>query len=307
MLRRDLPQLLLVASLMAGAFLFMKIAVPVLGAAVLADVRVLAAAGVLGAWSVLRGRRLAFRRGLGPYLVLGALNAALPFTLTAWGELHLPASMASVLMATIPLFAAVLSAATGQERLTGARWAGIAMGLVGVIVLMGWHPIGMSGRAAVSILAVLGAACAYALGSVYAKRVFADVDRTSMTVGNFAAAGALLLPLALAHPPAGLPGSDVILAMAGMVVLSTALSFRLYFRLIELRGPTVATSIGYLIPVFGTLWGVLFLGEPLGLGSVLGAAIVLLAVSLVTSAPRADRRPAVTAWRRWRHRIANGA
>jgi drug/metabolite transporter (DMT)-like permease len=307
MLRRDLPQLLLVASLMAGAFLFMKLAVPALGAAVLADVRVLAAAAVLAGWSAVRGRRLAFRRGLGPYLLLGALNAALPFTLTAWGELQLPASLAAVLMATIPLFAALLSAAYGHERLTPVRWAGVALGLAGVAVLTGWHPMGLDARALVSILAVLGSALAYAFGSVYAKRAFADVDRTSMTVGNFAAAGVLLLPLALTHPPSALPGSDVVLAMAGLVVLSTALSFRLYFRLIELRGPTVATSIGYLIPVFGTMWGVLFLGEPLGLGSVIGSLIVLLAVSLVTATPHGRARPLAARWLRLRHRTVGGA
>jgi drug/metabolite transporter (DMT)-like permease len=313
--RRELPLMMLVAGLMAAAFLFMKIAVPALGPAVLADVRVLAAAALLATWSRLQGRRLDFGRGVVPYLVLGALNAAVPFTLTAWGELRLPSSLAAVLMATIPLFTAALSAALGRERLGPRRWAGLALGLAGVAVLSGWRPAGFDASIVPSLLAVLGAALAYAAGSVYARHAFVGVDRTAMTVGNFLAAGALLAPLALLTPPTAAPGALVLAAMAALIVLSTSLSFRLYFLLIERAGPTVATSIGFLIPVFGALWGALFLREALPPGMLVGAAAVLVGMHLVTSpnrlrdvAPALARRWAPALARRWlRRRLAGSA
>jgi drug/metabolite transporter (DMT)-like permease len=280
--RRELPLMLLVAGLMALGFTFVKIAVPVLGAAVLVDARVLGAALVLAAWMRWRGRPLAFGRGVGPYLVLGILNAALPFTLTAWGELRLDASLAAVLMATIPLFAALLAALLDRERLDGRRRLGLLLGLVGVAVLSGWRPSGFDVGTLPSLLALLAAALSYAAAAVYVRRSFAGVDRSSLTVGTFAAAGVVLAPLALAAPPAVPPGATVLAAMAGLVVLSTVISFRWYFVLIERAGPTVATSIGFLIPVFGAAWGAVLLGEALTPAIVIGGAIVLAAMRLVS-------------------------
>ncbi len=300
MFRRDLPLMLAVAALMAIGFTFVKIAVPALGAAVLVDVRVLAAAAVLASWTWARRRRLAFGRGVGPYLLLGTLNAALPFTLTAWGELRLDASLAAILMATIPLFTAALSAAVARERLGPSQRLGLLLGLVGVIVLSGWRPSGAGALDGPSILAVLAAACSYAAGSVYTRHAFAGVDRTSLTIGNFAAAGVVLAPLALATPPAAAPSLTVIAAMAGLVVLSTAVSFRAYFVLIERSGPTVATSIGFLIPVFGAAWGAILLHEAITWSMVIGGGIVLAAMHLVGGARPDTRIAGVNRWFRWR-------
>jgi drug/metabolite transporter (DMT)-like permease len=290
-MHRDLPLVFLVAALMATSFVFVKLAVPALGAPVLVDARVLAAAAVLALWMRLRGRRLAFGRGVLPYLVLGALNAAIPFTLASWGQLRLDASMAAVLMATVPLFAALLSALLAHERLGGARRLGMMLGLVGVIVLSGWRPAGFDTASLPPLLALLGAACSYAAGSVYARHAFVGVDRTSLTIGNFAAAGLVLAPLALATPPSAPPGLGVIAAMAGLVVLSTAIAFRAYFVLIERAGPTVATSIGFLIPVFGAAWGALFLRETITPTMLVGGAIVLVAMRLVSGHAPASARP----------------
>jgi drug/metabolite transporter (DMT)-like permease len=299
--RSDLPLMLLIAALMAIGFTFIKIAVPALGAAVLVDVRVLAAAAVLAAWSWARRRRLVFGRGVRPYLVLGTLNAAIPFTLTAWGELRLDASLAAVLMATIPLFTAAISATVARERLGPRQRLGLLLGLAGVIVLSGWRPSGVETLELTSILALLVAACSYAAGSVYARHTFAGVDRTSLTIGNFVAAGVVLAPLALATPPATTPTLAVVAAMAGLVVLCTAVAFQLYFVLIERSGPTVATSIGFLIPVFGAAWGAILLHESITWSMLAGGTIVLAAMRLVgDAAPDSRRAIGVDRWIRWR-------
>ena len=293
--------MLVVAAIMAVGFTFIKIAVPALGAAVLVDLRVLAAAAVLAAWSWARRRRLVFGRGVRPYLVLGTLNAALPFTLTAWGELRLDASLAAVLMATIPLFTAAISAVVARDRLGPRQRLGLLLGLVGVIVLSEWRPSGVGALEWPSMLALLAAACSYAAGSVYTRHAFAGVDRTSLTIGNFVAAGLVLAPFALATPPAAPPTVAVIAAMAGLVVLSTAVAFRAYFVLIERSGPTVATSIGFLIPVFGAAWGAILLQETITSSMLVGGAIVLAAMRLVGNADQAPRRAGrLDRWRSWR-------
>jgi drug/metabolite transporter (DMT)-like permease len=283
MTARDLAMLLLVAALMAASFLFMKVAAPAFGAALLGDLRVLLAAAMLLAWHRLRGRRPQFVRGLPPYLLLGLLNAAVPFTLVAWSELHVPASLAAVTMATIPLFTAAFAAATGSERLDGRRWLGLAVGFAGVGVLSGWHVLGSDPVAFVAIGALLVSAACYALGSIHARRSFVGVDATSLTAGNFLAAGALLAPFAVAAAPSAHPTPLAVAALAGLVVLSTAAAYRLYFDLIASAGPTIATSIGFLVPVFAAVWAFLILNEPLGPATLVGGGLVLAAVRLVAA------------------------
>jgi drug/metabolite transporter (DMT)-like permease len=290
MANRDLPLLLLVAALMAGSFLFMKLAVAGFRAALLGDLRVLAAAGLLLVWQRARGARPRFVRGVRPYLLLGALNAAIPFSFTAWSELRLDASIAAVAMATIPLFTALFGAALGQERLGPRRWCGLAIGLAGVVVLSGAQWTTNDPLTLVALATLLVSAASYALGSLYARRVFAGVDGTSLTIGNFLGAGIVLAPFALVAAPSAVPSAGAIAALAGLVVLSTALSFRLYFHLIARSGATVATSIGFLIPLFGVLWGRLFLGEPLAWPMLLGGVLILAAVRLVVRPPTLEER-----------------
>ena len=280
---REVPLLLLVAALMAASFLFMKVAGPAFGAALLGDVRVVLAAVLLLAWQRLRGRRAQFVRGVPHYLLLGLLNAAIPFSLVAWSELHVPASLAAVMMATIPLFAAVFAAAAGVERLDARRWLGLVIGFAGVGVLSGWHGLGSDPVVLAAIGALLVSAACYALGSIYARRSFVGVDATSLTAGTFLAAGAVLAPFALAAAPSAQPTPLAVASLAGLVVLCTALAFRLYFTLIARAGPTVATSIGFLIPVFATVWAFVFLGEPLGPATIVGGGMVLAAVRLVAA------------------------
>lgn len=279
---RDLGALFLLGALWGGSFLFIRVAVPSLGPALLMDLRVFFAAVALVLYAIAMGRLGGFRSRWRQFLVLGGLNAALPFTLIAAAEINLTASLASILNSTTPLFTAVVAALWIGESLTGRKVAGLALGVAGVALLVGWNSQPMSGVVILSVCASLAAALAYGLGGVYAKHTFSRVPPLTMAVGQQAAAAAILLPLATVTFPGEPPSSSVVFSVLALALLSTALAYLLYFQLITNVGPTKTLSVTFLVPVFGVLLGVWFLGEPFGPGTLAGMGVILAGVALVT-------------------------
>jgi drug/metabolite transporter (DMT)-like permease len=279
---RDLAMLLLLGALWGASFLFIEVAVPALGPVLLVDLRVLLAATALALCTVIVGRLPALWVRWKEFLILGGLNAAAPFTLIAASQLNLTASLAAILNSTTPLFAAVVAAAWIGEALTVSKVVGLLLGVVGVAVLVGLDPVSLSGIVLLSVGASLLAALCYALGGVYAKRTFLGVSPLGMGIGQQAGAAAILLPPAIAAVPGEPPSLAVVLSVLGLALLSTAVAYLLYFRLITSVGPTKTLTVTFLVPVFGVLFGVLLLKEPVGTGTFAGMAIILSSVALVT-------------------------
>ena len=298
---RDLGALVLLGILWGGSFLFIRVAVPALGPALLADLRVLLAALALIPYAVAVGRYPALRPRWRQFLLLGCVNAAVPFTLIAASEIALTASLAAILNSTTPLFSAVVAAVWIGEALSTKKIAGLVLGMVGVAVLVGWTPIPFDRVVALSIGASLLAALCYALGATYAKRTFSETEPLAMAIGQQAAAGVLLLPLAATTFPVEAPSLLVVLCVLGLAVLSTAVAYLIYFRLLASVGPTKTLTVTFLVPVFGLLFGVLLLGEPAGIGTLVGLGIILSSVTLVTEvrlvgARGKGRGPAPGSW-----------
>jgi drug/metabolite transporter (DMT)-like permease len=130
--------------------------------------------------------------------------------------------------------------------------------------------------------ASLLAALCYALGGVYAKRTFSGVSPLGMGIGQQAGAAVILLPPAVATLPGELPSLAVVLSVLGLALLSTAVAYLLYFRLITSVGPTKTLTVTFLVPVFGVLFGVLLLEEPVSVGTFIGMGTILSSVGLVT-------------------------
>ena len=282
MVVRDLAALLLLGAIWGSSFLFIRIAVPALGPFVLMELRVGLAVAALALLAVALGRLPKLRFRWKELLVLGAVNAAIPFSLIAASEINLTASLAAILNATTVLFAAVVSAAWMGEALTKGKVAGLVMGIVGVTVLVGWTPIVLNEVVLVSVGASLLAAFFYALGGVYAKRTFAGAPPLSLAIGQQTGAAVFLLPLAATSVPAEAPSMTVTFSALALALLCTAVAYLLYFHLISSVGPTKTLTVTFLSPVFGTLFGVLFLDEPVGVGMILGLGIILSSVALVT-------------------------
>jgi drug/metabolite transporter (DMT)-like permease len=286
----ELSALVLLGAIWGSSFLFIKVAVPALGPFVLMELRVGLAAIALTPFALVVAFLPALRSRWRQFLILGTLNAAIPFTLIATAEITLTSSLAAILNSTTPLFAAVVSAAWIGETLTVGKIIGLVTGIVGVATLVGLDPVPLSGIALASVGIMLVAALAYALGGVYAKRTFVGVPSLSMAAGQQTAAAIALLPFAAGTLPGEPPSLAVVLSVLGLALLCTAVAYLLYFYLIANVGPTKALTVTFLVPVFGLLFGVFLLNEPFGLGTFVGFVIILVSVALVTGLPFGGER-----------------
>lgn len=277
----DFATLMLMGALWGGSYLFIRIGVADFGPAPLMAGRVVLAALVL--WAGLRalGRRVEVRRHAGKLLFMGLFNAALPFTLVAFAELNLSASLAAVLGATVPMFGALVGIAWLGERICLVRGSGLALGLIGVAVLTGFSPMTLDLTAMLGIGATLVAALSYAIAGVYAKKQLAGVPAGTLALGQQLGALAWLAVPALVMMPDTAPAAGSFGALAGLAIFSTALAFVLFFRMIERIGPVRTQTVAYIVPAFGMLWGALFLGEKITGGMLAGFALIVLSMLLV--------------------------
>jgi drug/metabolite transporter (DMT)-like permease len=293
MKRRDLADLVLLAALWGASFLFTRMAVPAFGAFALAELRVAIAALMLLPLLALRGDLSELRSAPARFVLLGAVNTAIPFALFAWAVLSITAGLASILNATAPLFAALVAWVWLRERLTVVQWIGMGIGFAGVLWLSfakaGFG--GDSGRWA--IIAALAATFSYGLSASVAKRYFTGVRPLAVAAGSQTAAALLLLPFAVATWPAAPPSAIDWAAAVALGVLCTGVAYILYFRLIARVGPATAMTVTFLIPAFAMLWGGLFLAEAVTPAMLIGCAIILAGTALATGLVR-SRRPAST-------------
>ncbi len=274
--------LLVLAALWGASFLFIRVAVPALGPVALIEARVGVAGLGLLAVALLVRRLPDVRRDWRGFLLLGGLSAAVPFTLIAAAELRLTASLAAILNATTPLFTLLISAVRLREGLSARRLAGVLLGLAGVAVLVGLGPLRLDSALILATGESLLAALFYALGGVYAKTRFAHAPALVTATGQQLGAAVLLIIPTLALAPARSPDSGVILAVLALALACTAVGFGLFYRLVHRVGPTGALSVTFLVPLFGLLWGAVFLHEPLTWSTPAGLVLVLAAVAFVT-------------------------
>jgi drug/metabolite transporter (DMT)-like permease len=288
---RDFAGLLLLGALWGASFLFIRVAVPALGPFLLVELRVGLAAAALLLYALAAGRLPKIRSRWRSFLVLGFINAAVPFCMISTAEIHLTASLAAILNSTTVMFTAIVAAVWMGDALTARKVVGIALGIVGVTVLVGWDPLPLSGIVLLSVAAMLTASLSYALGATYVKWSFSGIPPHAMAIGQMTAATVLLLPLSVVGAPAEAPSLSVALCVLGLALLSTAVAYLIYFRLIENVGPTSTVTVTLLVPVFGLLFGVLLLDEPFGPGTVAGLGIILSSVVLITGVSFGKREP----------------
>ena len=269
-------------ALWGASFLFIRVAVPELGAFVLVAARVGLAALALTLFAV-AGRRALKLRGLwGPLLFVGFFNTAVPFSLISAAEVHLTASLAAILNSTTVMFTALVAAFWLGDPLTARKISGVLLGVVGVAVLVGWDPLPLSPIVLLSVVAVLGASLCYGVGGVFTKKYFAGVPSLTLAVGQQTAAAGFMIPLAATDLPDRTPSPAAALCVLALAILSTAVAYLLFFYLISSVGPTSTSTVTLVVPVFGLIFGVLFLGEPVGWGTVIGLAVILSSVVLIT-------------------------
>ncbi len=279
-----------IAALWGGSFLFMRIAVAEFGPVTMIAVRVLIASLVLLPLLFTVGRSSEIRKNLKPIGVLGLINYALPFCLLAYTTQHVTAGFASIINSTAPLFTALVGWLWMNETLLPQQIAGLLLGFGGVAIL-GWGNISFKpGGGGLAVVSGLLATFLYGTATHYTKRRLEGIGPLSLTAGSLTAASLfLIIPGILAAPPA-MPSAKSWGAVALLGLASTALAFMLFFRLLKRWGTTRTIAVGFLIPVFGMLWGKIFLGEPITLQMVLGATVIILGTSLTSGALHLLRR-----------------
>ena len=218
--------------------------------------------------------------------VVGALNCALPFILFFWGQQYLESGYASILNATTPLWGVITAHfMTSDEKATPARVFGVLLGLAGIVV-MAWPEAvkGLTGNI-VAQIACLVSTVFYSFAAIYGRRL----SQTSMTpmvvaTGQTVAAALLMLPIMLIvdHPwTMTAPRLDATLAALTLGLLSTALAYVLYFRLIDRSGASNAQLVAFLMPILAIILGIAFLNESLSQRQVAGAALIALGLAAI--------------------------
>jgi drug/metabolite transporter (DMT)-like permease len=278
----DWLRLILLSALWGGSFLFVGLALGHLPALTIVWLRVVLAAGVLAAVLALRRQVFPPRSAWGALAVMGLMNNAVPFTLYALAQGQIGAGPTAILNATTPLFTLVVAAlATRDERVTGARLAGLLAGLAGVAVLMG----GAAGGTLAAQAACLCAALSYACAGVWGRRFRAmGLTPLATAFGMLAASAVMLAPVMLAvDRPWMLPAppASSVLAIAGLAVLSTAWAYILYFRLLATAGAVNLLLVTFLIPVSAIAFGLLLLGESLHPRHLAGLALILTGLAII--------------------------
>lgn len=228
--------------------------------------------------------------------VFALVEITLPFPLIAAGEQYVSSSLAAIIIAATPLFVAVLALRfDATERAGGARLAGLVIGLLGVVALVGIDVAGQADELLGSTAIIIAALC-YAIGPMILKRHLADLDPVAAMGGTLALAAAYLTVPALLDPPAQMPSAEGVGALLALGFLCTALGLYFFFTLIAEVGAGRAVVITYVNPVIAVALGMVVLGERPGAGSALGLALILAGSWLSTrpaNIQRAEPAPVV--------------
>jgi drug/metabolite transporter (DMT)-like permease len=278
---QDLARLVALAAMWGASYLFMRYAVPQMGAVLLIELRVVIAGLALLAFLHLAGGSVDWRTHWRAYLFVGAVGLALPFVLIAQALTAIDASTAAILNALSPLFASIVAALWIRDPITPAKAAGIALCLVGTVVLVGWTPAPMTRVQLFAALLSVAATALYGYTIVFTKVHLKGSSPLGTAAGTLLMAALAMLPFTPVSRDFSAITPLAWMAMLGLALVSTTVAFIFYYRLIADVGPVKAITVTLLVPVFGMLWGVILLGEPLTAGRIAGCAIILAGCSLI--------------------------
>ena len=289
--------LILLAALWGGSFLFMRVGAAEFGALPTAAVRVVIATLFLLPIALWHGQGPALARHWQAALGVGVFNSGLPFALFCFALLTLDSGLAAVLNATTPMFGALVAWAWFRERPDASRLAGLVIGFAGVAMLASrgadFHP-GAGGNASLwAMLACLAACLCYGVSACATRRYLGGVPALATATGSQIGAALILVLPALWLWPAQWPSLRAWLALVALGVVCTGIAYILFFRLIETAGPARALTVTFLVPVFAVVYGAVFLGERITPWMLICAAVIVCGVALSTGLVGFGRRRAI--------------
>jgi drug/metabolite transporter (DMT)-like permease len=281
---RDWLWLALLSILWGGSFFFVGAAVREVHPLFISSSRVVIAAAILAPLAYALGAAMPrTARAWLDFGVMATLNNAIPFSLIAYGQSHISGGLASVINATSPVFAAVLLAGGGHERLNAQRLSGLLAGVAGVAILTG-GPAQLAASETAGILLCLGAAASYGLAGFWARSRLMHSKPLASAASQLICSSAIMSAIAAVHGgamPAALPSAHSILALGGLGVLSTAAAYLVFFRVLSRSGPGNVLLVTMLIPVSAIAMGTAFLGERIQPHEIAGAIVIGLALLMI--------------------------
>ncbi len=271
--------IILLSLIWGGSFFFVEIAVVEMTPLTLVMCRVGIASIILLPYVYISGEKMPKSPGLwGAFLIMGALNNLIPFSMIAWAQKHIDSSLASILNATTPIFSVVLAHfLTRNERITPNRITGVLVGWLGVTILIGIESLKGFDTQVMGQIAVLSAAFLYACAAIFARR-FKDISPVVVATGMLCGSTVMIIPIAfiIEQPLQLTPGLLTWLSMLGLAVLSTSLAYIIYFRVLATAGATNSLLVTFLIPISAISLGVLILGERPGWNAFGGMGLIFL-------------------------------
>jgi drug/metabolite transporter (DMT)-like permease len=280
----DLVLLVLLGAIWGAVFLFNRIAAPEVGAAWAAAIRIGVAALVLLA---LFGREtVAAARGRWHrFAIVGATFSAIPFTLLSFAALTLPASLGAVLNAATPMFTAVIGAIWLGQAIGPRVVAGLALGTLAVLVSVGWSPLEPGPATIVAAFAALGAAMSYGVAGTYVRRSLPGVRPIHLATAQLTFGALFVLPFAILSGPPAMPSLAGAASLLALALPATALAWPLFLSVLGRTTPTAASTVTFIVPVFGMLWAAIGLGEPIGPELIVGFGLIVVSLVLILRIP----------------------
>lgn len=285
MSRMEWSLLLVLAVLWGASFFFGEIALTELPPLTLVFARVSIAAIVLHIVILAMGQRMPTDwRAWGSFITMGLLNNLIPFSLIFWGQTHIESGLASILNATTPIFTVVLAhVLTHDEKIRPSRAIGVVLGFAGVTVIIGPDALRDLGVQVWAQIAVLGAAASYAFAGVYGKR-FRGRPPIVVAAGQLTSSTIMMLPVVFLMEQTWtmpIPSTMTWSAVLSLALLSTALAYIIYFRLLATAGPTNLLLVTFLIPITALILGYFFLSERLGLADFVGMGLIIAGLATI--------------------------
>lgn len=296
---REWAMLIALSVLWGGSFFFVGVAVADLPTLTIVTLRVGIAAIALWSIALIIGQRPPKSISVwAAFLGMGLLNNVIPFVLIVWGQTQIASGLASILNATTPLFTVVVAGMLlTDERATPLKLAGVAIGFMGVVVMIGMPAVGDNDNT-LAQLAIMAAALSYAFAGVYGRRFKKMAVSPIVTAAGQVTASALVLaPIALMiDGPLDIaaPSAETWMSIVALAVLSTAVAYVIYFKLLESAGATNLLLVTLLVPVSAILLGALYLNEVLGIVHFVGMALIALGLSAIDGRLWKRREPAKT-------------
>jgi drug/metabolite transporter (DMT)-like permease len=274
MSRRHAIFMAALAATWGASYLFIKVGLRDFSSSFVVFARTALAAAVLAPIAHRRGALRELHGLWGAIVVLALVQVAIPFVLITEGEHHIPSALAGILVASAPIYTALLALRFAEsERVSGWAAVGILVGIVGVVLLFG---VDLSGDTETLLggLMVLLASLGYSVGALYLKARLGTVQPAGIATATMAVSAVLMAPFALLSLPSS-AGADSVSAVLALGVLGTGVAFLLFYSLISELGASRASIVAYLAPVFAVFYGVTLLDEAISAATVVGLVLIL--------------------------------